>query len=98
MTKTIDEIMEQVGAVARAYVQVQYDIENNHNATACITEQEKLRAMIEDMLKIPDGWKLVPVICTPEIEAVYANDTGAYQTAQELHDAMLSAAPEYDGN
>jgi hypothetical protein len=58
--------------------------------------ESKLRVMIENAMKAPDGWKLVPVICTPGIEAVYSNDTGAYQTAQELHDAMLSAAPTYE--
>jgi hypothetical protein len=52
--------------------------------------------MIENAVKVPGGWQLVPVICTPGIESVYANDSGAYQTAQELHDAMLSAAPTYE--
>ncbi|QQP96463.1 hypothetical protein [Lysobacter enzymogenes] len=40
-----------------------------------------------------EGWVVVPRTVTPEIEAVYGNDSGAYQTAQELHDAMLAAAP-----
>jgi hypothetical protein len=96
MSIKMNKIMEQVNAVARSYVQVQYDFENNLNAIAHTEEVDKLRAMIEDSMKVPDGWKLVPVICTPGIESVYANDTGAYQTAQELHDAMLSAVPSYE--
>jgi len=43
-------------------------------------------------VQVPDGWQIVPITVTPEIEAVYANDSGAYQTAQELHYAMLQAA------
>ena len=43
---------------------------------------------------VPDGWALVPRKVTPEIESVYANDSGAYQSAQELHDAMIAAAPK----
>lgn len=38
-------------------------------------------------------WVLVPRGVTPEMESVYANETGAYQSAQALHDAMLAAAP-----
>lgn len=38
-------------------------------------------------------WVLVPRTVTAEMEAVYANDTGAYPDAQSLHDAMLAAAP-----
>lgn len=41
----------------------------------------------------PEGWQLIPKLVTPEMEHVYSNDTGAYQSAQELHDAMLAAAP-----
>lgn len=40
-----------------------------------------------------EGWVLVPRAVSSAMEAVYANDSGAYQSAQELHDAMLSAAP-----
>lgn len=43
---------------------------------------------------LPEGWVAVPRIVTPAIEAVYGNDSGAYGTAQELHDAMLAAAPK----
>jgi hypothetical protein len=43
---------------------------------------------------LPEGWVLVPRIVTPAIEAVYSNDSGAYGTAQELHNAMLAAAPK----
>ena len=39
-----------------------------------------------------DGWTLVPIRVTSEMSAVYANEAGAYQTAQELHDAMLKSA------
>lgn len=84
MTK-VDEIMEQVAVLVFASV---------GTATQYSNEKAKLRAMIKDVLKTPEGYKLVPIICTTEIEAVYSNDTGAYQTAQELHSAMLSAAPK----
>jgi hypothetical protein len=57
-------------------------------------EAEIARLREQNPAQLPDGWKLVPIICTPEIESVYSNDTGAYQTAQELHDAMLEAASE----
>lgn len=43
---------------------------------------------------VPAGWQLVPQRVTPQMEAVYSNDSGAYQTAQALHDAMLAAAPK----
>ena len=43
---------------------------------------------------LPESWVLVPRIVTPAIEAVYSNDSGAYGTAQELHNAMLAAAPK----
>ena len=39
-----------------------------------------------------NGWTLEPLKVTPEIESTYANDTGAYQTAQDLHDAMIRNA------
>jgi hypothetical protein len=54
MTK-IDEIMVQVGYVARSYVQVQYDFKNDHKAIAHIAEVDKLRAMIDDVVKTPVG-------------------------------------------
>ena len=40
-----------------------------------------------------EEWQLVPRKTTAEIESVYANDRGTYQTAQELHTAMLRSAP-----
>ncbi|MBK8467628.1 MAG: hypothetical protein IPL32_17580 [Chloracidobacterium sp.] len=43
---------------------------------------------------LPEGCVAVPRIVTPAIEAVYGNDSGAYGTAQELHDAMIAAAPK----
>ena len=39
-----------------------------------------------------DGWTLVPLRVTPAIEAVYTNEKGAFQTPQELHDAMIKSA------
>jgi hypothetical protein len=57
----MNKIMEQVGEVSRSYVQVQYDFENDNNATAHVAEVDKLRAMIEDVIEAPNGWKLVPI-------------------------------------
>jgi hypothetical protein len=54
MTKT-DEIMVQVGYVARSYVQFRRDFKNNHKATAHVAEVDKLRAMIDDVVKAPVG-------------------------------------------
>jgi hypothetical protein len=48
--------------------------------------------------EIPGGWKLVPIKITPEMEAVYENRTCLYGTAQELHDALLAAAPSPKGD
>jgi hypothetical protein len=95
MTKT-DKIMEQVGEFAIIYSDIKENSIESKNIELIGAVVENLRAMIEDMIEVPDGWQLVPIICTPEIESVYSNDTGAYQTAQELHDAMLSISPKYD--
>ena len=42
----------------------------------------------------PAKGQLVPKEITEEIEAVYLNANAVYPVAQELHDAMLAAAPE----
>lgn len=48
--------------------------------------------------RVPAGWQLVPKTITAKMEAVYSNDSGAYQAAQALHDAMLAAAPKPEDN
>lgn len=67
------------------------DIVDSENSQLINFAEAKLRSVGESSVSVSAGYKLVPLICTPEIEAVYGNDNGAYQTAQELHDAMLSA-------
>jgi hypothetical protein len=80
--------MEQVGAVARSYVQVQYDFENNLNAIAHTAEVDKLRSIIEDAMKAPGGWKLVPVEPTDEmLDATCISQYGYISTTfKELAD------------
>jgi hypothetical protein len=92
MSKT-DEIMGQVDIYTDSILRSTI---NPNLRGVILNDKTKLRVMIENAVKVPGGWQLVPVICTPGIESVYANDSGAYQTAQELHDAMLSAAPTYE--
>jgi hypothetical protein len=80
MTK-IDEIMVQVGYVARSYMQVQRDFINDSKFIEHTTEINKLRAMIEDSLKAPDGWQLVPVYPTDEmLDAACISQAGYIDT------------------
>ncbi|ASL01780.1 hypothetical protein [Xanthomonas citri] len=53
---------------------------------------EAIIAALSAAPQAPEGWALVPVNVTPAIERVYANNSGAYQSAQELHGAMILAA------
>jgi hypothetical protein len=81
MSITLNKIMEQVGAVARSYVQVQYDFENNLNAIAHTEEVDKLRAMIEDVIEVPDGWQLVPIEPTDDmLDAACISQAGHINT------------------
>ncbi|AVY67206.1 hypothetical protein [Xanthomonas translucens] len=42
---------------------------------------------------VPEGWKLIPIEPTEEMIEVYENQTGAFDSAQELHAALLAVAP-----
>jgi hypothetical protein len=59
----IDEIMEQVDI----YIESVCDTILNGNGNSISDDESKLRAMIEDALKVPDGWQLVPVEPTYEM-------------------------------
>lgn len=56
------------------------------------------RDVVAGAQRVPAGWQLVPKTITAKMEAVYSNDSGAYQAAQALHDAMLAAAPKPEDN
>lgn len=44
---------------------------------------------------IPEGWKLVPIVSTAEMDNAGADHCDGYwNTAQAVWDAMLAAAPE----
>jgi hypothetical protein len=77
MTK-IYEIMEQVETV-ELYIP---------GTSSYHEEKAKLRAMIEDALKAPDGWKLVPVEPTDEmLDATFISQYGYINTTfKELAD------------
>jgi hypothetical protein len=43
------------------------------------------------------GWRLVPIDPTEEMVRVYENQSGAFDSAQEMHAALLAAAPAAQG-
>jgi hypothetical protein len=53
----IDEIMAQVDI----YIESVCDTILNGNGHSISDDESKLRAIIEDALKVPDGWQLVPI-------------------------------------
>lgn len=51
-------------------------------------------APIDSPVKVPDGWKLVPVELTKNMEHM-AKYVGGIHNVKKAWDAMLAAAPEY---
>jgi hypothetical protein len=55
-------------------------------------EISKFRTMIEDAVKVPAGWKLVPIEPTPEMIEILADSMDGYDNEARLAYAeMLSA-------
>jgi hypothetical protein len=57
--------------------------------------EAKLRAMIANVMKIPTGWKLVPVEPTTAMLEAGAEENLDRDMEICIYKAMLSAAPEY---
>jgi hypothetical protein len=57
MTKT-DKIMEQVDMYTDSILRSTI---NPNLRGVILNDKTKLRAMIEDAMKVPDGWKIVPI-------------------------------------
>lgn len=58
-------------------------------------EIARLRAEVERLRAVPEGWKLVPVVLTDEMEEVAARiSDGPLVSFHEHWHAMLAAAPE----
>jgi hypothetical protein len=58
--------------------------------------ESKLRVMIEDALKVPDGWKLVPVEPTTEMLEAGVEENLGRDMEVCIYKAMLSSAPTYE--
>jgi hypothetical protein len=52
-------------------------------------QERALRAEVA----VPEGYVVVPLKVTKAMAKVYRNEKGAYQTAQQLHDALIATVP-----
>lgn len=75
---------------------------NDRQQLAAIGEHMREMEEFKTVLKVPNGWKLVPISAsTPMINAAYdlaaiEGCHGVYDDeVQEMYQAMLAAAPEY---
>ena len=50
------------------------------------------RSLYAAPMSAKEGYQLVPVTVTPAMAVVYLNEFDVYETAQEMHDAMLAAS------
>lgn len=65
--------------------------------TSMIELADEVRAMLaaRARMSVPEGWKLVPIVSTAEMDNAGADHCDGYwNTAQAVWDAMLAAAPE----
>ncbi len=45
---------------------------------------------VQKTSRVPEGYALIPKNVSPAMGAIYTNEGCVYQTAQELHDALLT--------
>jgi hypothetical protein len=87
MTKT-DKIMEQVGKFAIIYSDIKENSIDSENIELIGSVVDKLKAVIEDAIEVPVGWKLVPIKPTDEmLDATCVSQYGYINTTfKELAD------------
>ena len=70
---------------------------NEFDSLPLLCDGDKLYALpgAQPAPSVPDGWKLVPIVSTYEMEMAGSDRCDGYMsTAQAVWDAMLAAAPE----